>query len=87
MGVKRDFSHEVSAFWVCCKYFCTMLEAGQCFETSNGELLMGVDDAESDEPGTDVYVALDYYFENLHDGRLYFFARAFTGIRAIHGLI
>ena len=33
-----------------------------------------VHNAEWAEPRTDVYAALDYYFENLNDGRPYFFA-------------
>ena len=40
-----------------------------------------VNDAEWAEPRTDVYAALDYYFENLNDGRPYFFAGHSQGSR------
>lgn len=40
-----------------------------------------VDDAEWAEPRTDVYAALDYYFENLNDGRPYFLAGHSQGSR------
>ena len=40
-----------------------------------------VDDAEWAEPRTDVYAALDYYFENLNNGRPYFLAGHSQGSR------
>ena len=40
-----------------------------------------VDHAEWAEPRTDVYAALDYYFENLNDGRPYFLAGHSQGSR------
>lgn len=54
----------------------------------NGALLGGmsfeqVDEAEWAEPRTDVYAALDYYFENLNDGRPWMIAGHSQGSRLI----
>ncbi len=43
-----------------------------------------VDNAEWSEPRTDVYAALDYYFENLNNGKPYFFAGHSQGSRLIY---
>ena len=46
-----------------------------------------VDRAEWAEPRTDVYAALDYYFENLNQGRPYFLAGHSQGSRLCYTVL
>ena len=79
-GAKRNFAHEATAFEDVANIFAPY------WRQVNGLKLPmmsfeEVYDAEWAEPRTDVYAALDYYFENLNDGRPYFFAGHSQGSR------
>ena len=79
-GAKRNFAQEASAFEGIANIFAPY------WRQVNGLKLPmmsfeEVDVAEWAEPRTDVYAALDYYFENLNDGRPYFFAGHSQGSR------
>ena len=72
-GAKRNFAQEATAFEGIANIFAPY------WRQVNGLKLPmmtfeEVGNAEWAEPRTDVYAALDYYFENLNDGRPYFFA-------------
>lgn len=79
-GAKRNFAQEASAFDGVANIFAPY------WRQVNGLKLPmmsfeEVYDAEWAEPRTDVYAALDYYFENLNDGRPYFLAGHSQGSR------
>ena len=79
-GAKRNFAHEATAFEGVANIFAPY------WRQVNGLKLPmmsfeEVDAAEWAEPRTDVYAALDYYFENLNDGRPYFLAGHSQGSR------
>ena len=79
-GARRNFSQQATAFEPVANLFAPFWRqvnatclAGMRFEE--------VDHAEWAEPRTDVYAALDYYFENLNHGRPYFLAGHSQGSR------
>jgi len=79
-GAKRIFSQEATAFEPVANIFTPF------WRQVNGVRLNQmsfeeVDKAEWAEPRTDVYAALDYYFENLNHGRPYFIAGHSQGSR------
>ena len=79
-GAKRNFAQQASAFEGVANIFAPY------WRQVNGVKLPmmsfeQVHDAEWAEPRTDVYAALDYYFENLNDGRPYFLAGHSQGSR------
>ncbi len=70
-GARRNFSQQATAFEPVANLFAPFwrqVNATKLSEMSFEE----VDRAEWAEPRTDVYAALDYYFENLNHGRPYF---------------
>ena len=80
MGAKRNFSQQAAAFAPVANIFApywrqvnAMKLAKMTFEE--------VDQAEWAEPRTDVYAALDFYFEHLNNGRPYFIAGHSQGSR------
>ncbi len=79
-GARRNLSQQATAFEPVANLFAPFWRqvnatclAGMRFEE--------VDRAEWAEPRTDVYAALDYYFENLNHGRPYFLAGHSQGSR------
>lgn len=79
-GAKRNFSQQASAFEPIANMFAPLwrqVNATKLSEMSFEE----VDAAEWAEPRMDVYAALDYYFENLNQGRPYFLAGHSQGSR------
>ena len=79
-GAKRIFSQEATTFEPVANIFTPF------WRQVNGVRLNQmsfeeVDKAEWAEPRTDVYAALDYYFENLNQGRPYFIAGHSQGSR------
>ena len=79
-GAKRNFSHQAMAFEPVANLFAPFWR--QVNSTKLAEMSFEeVDDAEWAEPRTDVYAALDYYFENLNQGRPYFLAGHSQGSR------
>ena len=79
-GAKRNFSQQATAFGPFVNIFSPFwrqVNGAKLHEMSFEE----VDAAEWAEPRTDVYAALDYYFENLNQGRPYFLAGHSQGSR------
>ena len=79
-GAGRNLSQQASAFEPVANLFAPFwrqVNATQLPEMSFEE----VDRAEWSEPRTDVYAALDYYFENLNRGRPFFLAGHSQGSR------
>ena len=79
-GARRNFSQQAMAFAPVANLFAPFwrqVNAVRLPEMSFEE----VDRAEWAEPRTDVYAALDYYFENLNRGRPYFLAGHSQGSR------
>ena len=79
-GAKRNFSQQATAFEPIANMFAPFwrqVNSVKLPEMSFEE----VDAAEWAEPRTDVYAALDYYFENLNQGRPYFLAGHSQGSR------
>ena len=79
-GAKRNLSQQATAFEPIANIFAPfwrLVNARKLPEMSYEE----VDDAEWAEPRTDVYAALDYYFEHLNQGRPYFLAGHSQGSR------
>lgn len=79
-GARRNFSQQATAFEPAANLFAPFwrqINALKLPEMSYEE----VDHAEWAEPRTDVYAALDYYFENLNQGRPYFLAGHSQGSR------
>ena len=79
-GARRNFSQQATAFEPVANLFAPFwrqVNATKLSEMSFEE----VDRAEWAEPRTDVYAALDYYFENLNHGRPYFLAGHSQGSR------
>ena len=79
-GAQRNFAQEATAFEPVANIYAPY------WRQVNGLKLQmmsfdEVDAAEWAEPRTDVYAALDYYFENLNEGRPYFFAGHSQGSR------
>ena len=77
---KRNFAQQASAFEPVANLFAPY------WRQVNGTKLSKmtfeeIDEAEWAEPRTDVYAALDYYFENLNQGRPYFLAGHSQGSR------
>ncbi len=80
MFAKRNLAQQASAFEPVANIFAP------CWRQVNGTKLSQmsfeeVDAAEWAEPRTDVYAALDYYFEHLNQGRPYFLAGHSQGSR------
>ena len=79
-GARRNFSQQAKAFEPAANIFAPFwrqVNSTKLPEMSYEE----VDRAEWAEPRTDVYAALDYYFENLNQGRPYFLAGHSQGSR------
>ena len=79
-GAKRNFSQQAMAFEPIANMFAPFwrqVNSVKLPEMSFEE----VDAAEWAEPRTDVYAALDYYFENLNQGRPYFLTGHSQGSR------
>ncbi len=79
-GAKRNFSQQATTFEPIANMFAPFwrqVNSVKLPEMSYEE----VDEAEWAEPRTDVYAALDYYFENLNQGRPYFLAGHSQGSR------
>ena len=77
---KRNFSQQALVFEPIANMFAPFWR--QVNSTKLSEMsYQEVDDAEWAEPRTDVYAALDYYFENLNQGRPYFLAGHSQGSR------
>ena len=79
-GAARNFSQQAAAFEPAANLFAPFwrqVSAAKLPEMSYEE----VDRAEWAEPRTDVYAALDWYFENLNRGRPYFLAGHSQGSR------
>lgn len=77
---RRNYSQQAAAFEPAANLyapFWRQVNAKKLTEMSFEE----VDQAEWAEPRTDVYAALDYYFENLNQGRPYFLAGHSQGSR------
>ena len=79
-SAKRNFAQQATAFMPVANLFAPywrQVNSVKLSEMSFEE----VDAAEWAEPRTDVYAALDYYFENLNQGRPYFLAGHSQGSR------
>ena len=79
-GARQNFAQQATAFGPVANIYAP------CWRQVNAEKLSDmsfeeVDQAEWAEPRTDVYAALDYYFENLNQGRPYFLAGHSQGSR------
>ena len=79
-GAKRNFSHQATAFEPIANMFAPFWRQVNATKLS-AMSFEEVDAAEWAEPRTDVYAALDYYFENLNQGRPYFLAGHSQGSR------
>ena len=80
LNAKRNFAQQAKAFEPVANLFAPywrQVNGMKLHEMSFKE----VDRAEWAEPRTDVYAALDYYFENLNQGRPYFLAGHSQGSR------
>ena len=79
-GAKFNFAHQASAFRPVANLFAPFWRQVNSTKLSDMSF-EEVDQAEWAEPRTDVYAALDYYFENLNQGRPYFLAGHSQGSR------
>jgi hypothetical protein len=79
-GAKRNFSQQATAFEPVANIFAPFWRQVNALKLSSMSF-EEVDRAEWAEPRTDVYAALDYYFENLNQGRPYFLAGHSQGSR------
>ena len=79
-GAKRNFSQQAMAFEPIANMFAPFWRQVNALELPEMSF-EDVDAAEWAEPRTDVYAALDYYFENLNQGRPYFLAGHSQGSR------
>ena len=77
---KRNFAQQACAFEPVANMFAPYWRQVNGTKLSNMSF-EEVDQAEWSEPRTDVYAALDYYFENLNQGRPYFLAGHSQGSR------
>lgn len=80
LGAKRNASQQASAFEPVSNFFAPFWRQVNAMKLSSMSF-EEVDEAEWAEPRTDVYAALDYYFENLNQGRPYFLAGHSQGSR------
>ena len=80
LGAKRNASQQASAFEPVANIFAPFWRQVNAMKLSSMSF-EEVDAAEWAEPRTDVYAALDYYFENLNQGRPYFLAGHSQGSR------
>ena len=80
MGAKRNFSQQAAAFAPTANIFAPYWRQVNAMKLSDMSY-EEVDRAEWAEPRTDVYAALDYYFEHLNNGRPYFIAGHSQGSR------
>ncbi|MBR3328342.1 MAG: DUF3089 domain-containing protein [Atopobiaceae bacterium] len=80
LGAKRNASQQASAFEPVANFFAPFWRQVNAMKLSSMSF-EEVDEAEWAEPRTDVYAALDYYFENLNQGRPYFLAGHSQGSR------
>lgn len=80
MGAKRNFSQQAAAFAPVANIFTPYWRQVSAFKLSEMSF-EEVDRAEWAEPRTDVYAALDYYFEHFNHGRPYFIAGHSQGSR------
>ena len=80
LGAKRNFAQQAGAFEPFANLFAPYWRQVNGMKLSKMSF-EEVDQAEWLEPRTDVYAALDYYFENLNQGRPYFLAGHSQGSR------
>lgn len=80
MGAGRNLSQQAAAFEPVANIFAPLWRQVSAVRLP-GMSFEEVDRAEWAEPRTDVYAALDYYFENLNRGRPYFLAGHSQGSR------
>ncbi len=79
-GAKRNFSQQATAFEPIANVFAPFWRQVNAMELTSMSF-EEVDAAERAEPRTDVYAALDYYFERINQGRPYFLAGHSQGSR------
>ena len=79
-GARRNFSQQATAFEGIANIYAPFWRQVNAIKLSK-MTFEEVDAAEWAEPRTDVYAALDYYFENLNGGRPYFLAGHSQGSR------
>lgn len=79
-GAARNFSQQATAFEPIANIFSPFWRQVNATKLS-AMSFTEVDEAEWAEPRTDVYSALDYFFENLNQGRPYFLAGHSQGSR------
>ena len=79
-GAKRNFSQQAAAFEPVANLFAPYWRQVSAMKL-NAMTFEEVDNAEWAEPRTDVYAALDYYFEHLNNGRPFFLAGHSQGSR------
>ena len=79
-GAKRNFSQQAVAFEPFANIYAPFWRQVNGIKL-NQMSFEEVDEAEWAEPRTDVYAALDYYFENLNQGRPFFLAGHSQGSR------
>jgi hypothetical protein len=86
IGARRIFKQEATAFETVANIFAPYWRQVNATKLSK-MTFEEVDEAEWAEPRTDVYAALDYYFENLNQGRPYFLAGHSQGSRLSYILL
>lgn len=79
-GASRNFSQQATAFEPIANIYAPFWRQVNALKLTRMSF-EEVDAAEWAEPRTDVYAALDYYFENLNKGRPYFLAGHSQGSR------
>ena len=79
-GAKRNYSQQAAAFEDIANIYAPFWRQVSVFKLHKLSF-EEVDEAEWAEPRTDVYAALDHYFENLNQGRPYFLAGHSQGSR------
>ncbi|MBR3224233.1 MAG: DUF3089 domain-containing protein [Atopobiaceae bacterium] len=82
-GAKRNFSQQATVFEPVANMYAPYWRQVNGMKLSQMSF-EEVDEAEWAEPRTDVYAALDYYFEHLNQGRPYFLAGHSQGSRLCH---
>ena len=85
-GAKRSLSQQASAFAPLANVFAPFWRQVNATKLP-GMSFEDVDRAEWAEPRTDIYAAMDYYFERLNRGRPYFLASHSQGSRLCYMLL
>ena len=79
-GARRNLTHQAEAFAPVANVFSPLWRQVNAMKLAHMSF-EEVDEAEWAEPRTDVFAALDYYFEHLNQGRPYFLAGHSQGSR------